>query len=107
MEPEEQLTLKELEERERFLHPLTREPATKDDIVVHISYPDVRKNKTKNPNLRRNLAPKAEYVAARGKHYARLNYGPQVALMKGVGVKGPWDVNVVVEYSVSNGDQQG
>lgn len=100
IETPEQVTLKLLGERGLFLHPLKHEPARKSAITVHIAYPDVRKNKSKHPSIRRYLAPAAEYVNTRGMHYARIDYRPLVEQMKRAGVRDRWGVVVSIEYPV-------
>jgi class 3 adenylate cyclase len=99
-EAKETLSLKELEERANYLHPLTHEPAKRDEIIAHLRYPDVRKDKSKHPSLYRFHEVKAEFKTARGNNYARVFYGPVVQKLKSFGVKPPWEVEVVIEYPI-------
>ena len=99
-EAKEITTLKDLEERANYLHPLTHEPAKRDEIIAHIRYPDVRKDKSRHPSLHRYLEEKAEFKTARGNNYARVSYDPVVKSLKGFGVKPPWEVQVVIEYPI-------
>lgn len=100
LEKKQVVTLKALEERGNFLHELTHEPAKKEEIVLHIRYPDVRKDKSKHPSIRRNLEESAEFKTARGTHFARLEYEPIVKKLKEFGVKDSWDIELVIEYPV-------
>jgi class 3 adenylate cyclase len=99
-EKKEVVTLRDLQERGPYLHPLVHEPAKKEEIVAHVRYPDVRKDKSKHPSLHRFVEEKAEFKTARGNNYARVEYGPLVQKLRGYGVKDPWKIEVVVEYPI-------
>jgi class 3 adenylate cyclase len=99
-ENKEVVALKTLQERGPFLHPLSHEPAKKENILVHIRYPDVRKDKSKHPSIRRNMEEKAEFKSARGTPYARIEWGPLVSKLRNYGVKDSWEIDIVIEYSI-------
>jgi class 3 adenylate cyclase len=100
-EPVESLTFRELEERApRFQHLLTREPARKDNIELHIDYPAIRANGRKHPVMRRRGTLPAKYITVAGQSYATVDYSQKVAELKALGVKDAWDVETVLEYSV-------
>lgn len=104
-EPVETVTLKNLEARGIFRHNLSRAPARTDNIELHLSYPDVRRDGSKHPSLIRFVAIPAEFGAAAGKTYAAVDYRQQVASMKERGVKSGWNITLTLEYSIMPDDQ--
>lgn len=101
-DPELSYTLSEFEELSTFRHQLKREPAAVDDIIVHVSYPDIQKNGRKHPKRRRNLSEPAQYLALKGKHYARLDYRPMAAKIRNFGAKDSWEIRTAIEYSTQD-----
>jgi class 3 adenylate cyclase len=99
-EETETMTFRQFQDRGPYRHILTREPARTDDIEVHISWPQVRSNKTKHPTLWTFDTAQARYMHAANQHIARVDYRPVQNLMRELGVKGTWPVQLVVEYSV-------
>jgi class 3 adenylate cyclase len=104
-ESPEELTFAELEERAPFYrHSLTHEPARKDNIELHLEYPAVKLNGRKHPSLMYVATLSAEYGAAAGSSYATVDYARKVAELKERGIKGPWGLKAVIEYSVTETD---
>jgi hypothetical protein len=99
-EPAQRLTFKSLEERGLFRHHLSREPARKDNIEVHIEYPKVTANGTKHPTITKIGTLPAEFGTAAGKSFATVDYTSKAAELKKMGVKGNWVIRIVLEYSV-------
>lgn len=104
-EPMEELTFKRLEERApRYRHRLTNEPARKDNIELHLEAPAIKANGKKHPTMRKLWTLPAEYLTAAGRSYAVVDYASKVAQLKALGVKGPWKVRTVLEYSRAHDD---
>jgi class 3 adenylate cyclase len=100
-EAKESMTFKELEERApRFRHLVTREPARTDNIELHIDYPAIRPNGRKHPTMRRTGTLPADYVVIAGDSFAVVDYTTKAAELRALGMKDPWEVSTVLEYSV-------
>ena len=101
-EPQETVTFKEFCERAPiFRHKISRAPARGDDIDLHIQYPNVRRNGSKHPKMRRIMKASGTFGRAAGEGFASIDYTEYVRIMKEEGVKGPWDVKLMLEYSVA------
>lgn len=100
-EAPEELTFKTLVERAPlYRHLLAREPARKDNIVVHVEYPMVKENGQKHPTLKKVGQLPAEYLAAAGRPFAEVDYGSKVGELKSMGIKDAWPIRTAIEYSV-------
>ncbi len=96
----QKLTFKDLEDRGRFRHVMTREPARRDTIELHVEFPKVMADGTKHPTLKQIEKLPAEFRATADKTYAVVDYPPLVAELKAKGVKNTWAVTATLEYSV-------
>ncbi len=99
-EPTEIIPFKELRERGVFRHNLQRTPARTDTIEVHLQYPDIRANGTKNPGILRVASLPAKYGTMAGREWAQVDYMGEVARLASIGVKDTWQVRCTLEYSV-------
>lgn len=101
-EEAEALTFREMEERAPFFrHQLTKEPARVDNIELHLSYPAMKSDGRKHPSMQKVKSLPATYGTAAGASYAVVDYAGPVAELKEFGVKKPWKVTAVLEYSVA------
>lgn len=94
------MPFKRLKERELFHHTLHEEPADREQVQVHIRYPDKRPSGRKHPGLKRTATYPATFRNFAGKMVAELDYRPVVAQFVEWGVKDGWEVEVMVEYPV-------
>jgi class 3 adenylate cyclase len=101
VEPPERLTFKRLAERGSYRHEMSREPARKDSIELHIEYPKVTPSGAKHPTMVKIGTLPAEYGSAAGSRFAAVDYPSKVAELKKMGVKDNWEVNLILEYSVA------
>lgn len=104
-EPREKLSFKELQERDRYRHTLSRQPARTDNIEMHIQYPRVMANGKKHPSIYQFATLPAEYGTAGGYAFAVVDYQAKVAELKKKGVKDQWEIATVLEYSVAEEDE--
>lgn len=103
-EVQETFSFRELKEMAPvFRHPLTNEPAKKDSIEVHVKYPVVRANKTQHPNLHHYRNVTGRHVNSGGQSFALVDYSSLVEEMSEGGVKDPWKISLMVEYSIAEG----
>ncbi|MBJ7519016.1 MAG: hypothetical protein JHC84_04905 [Solirubrobacteraceae bacterium] len=99
-EPEE-LKFSQVRERARyFLHPLDQEPARRDDVVVHTSFPAATKSGAKSKSMYLQREFPVEYKEHQGKPYARVDYQAIIEKLESGGVKSTWSGTIVVEYSI-------
>jgi class 3 adenylate cyclase len=100
-ETTEEFPFKLLEERAPiYLHPIKQEPARKETVKVHLSYPYVQPNGRKHPQLRTNPTLSAVHEHVAGRDYAKVDYSEIVKEMRDLGVKKSWKVRATVEYDV-------
>jgi class 3 adenylate cyclase len=99
-EHSEQRTFSEVKKLGSFRHMLTHEPAKTDDIIIHISYPEVGDDGTRG-SLSWTPSYKATYAKQEGNPYAKLDYDPVVTDIKNDGItEDDWPVSITIEYSV-------
>ncbi|HEV2790448.1 MAG TPA: adenylate/guanylate cyclase domain-containing protein [Solirubrobacterales bacterium] len=99
-EDEKKITFKEFEQLEKFRHQLTKEPARTDNIEAHIWYPKVLKDGTKVSGITQSDTLPATFKSVAGKSFAVVDYQSKAAELKGRGIKGPWKVSIILEYSI-------
>lgn len=108
----EHVTFKDFEDRGRFRnfrHFMSREPARRDNIELHISYPKTQPNGTKHPSMTTVDTLPGEFGTTADQIFALVEYPQLVAEMREEGVKSSWGVSATLEYSIvpesSAGDQ--
>lgn len=97
---DEKITLQDLLERGRYLHPLDVFPADRESLRLFVRFPKVLSDGRKSSSIWTTWDYAAEFVERRGSQYARVDYNSIVAELKQVGVKLDWAGLVWVEYPV-------
>lgn len=97
---DERVTLEELKERSKYLHPLDLDPADRDAIRVYVRFPKVLSDGRKSSAMGSTWDYSASYLERRGVSYAGVDWGEIVPMLEHVGIKPSWEGTVWLEYPV-------
>ena len=82
----------------RFRHGIGSTPSDKSKIKVYVKYPAKTVGGRQNKDASLTYVGKGDYSETAGKEYVSIDYGAIVSNLEDYGVKGTWNVTVIIEY---------